>query len=248
MNVSVSEALESIEVLLRRAKLESVTARGVLLDSGDVLIRPRGGRWNPRFDFEAVLLRHHPEADASRFPDAFRAGEKFLTSFEGTAARDDYHRVMLRELDIEDPSVELLVELDGPTDLPVIETFPEVVAVLTEIRARGLPMAMVTDNWGTSETVRAFHDRVATGEFFDVIVVSEELGCRKPDPRMFHTASDALGLTPEECCFVDDWPGHVEAAIALGYQAVVLHREGYQRDVSPGLSTIRTLDELLPLL
>jgi putative hydrolase of the HAD superfamily len=96
----------------------------------------------------------------------------------------------------------------------VIEAFPEVVAVLTEIRARGFPMAMVTDNWGTSEKVRKVHVSVGTGEYFDVIVVSEELGGNKPDPRMYRTASDALGLPPEECLFVDDWPGHVEAAIA----------------------------------
>jgi FMN phosphatase YigB (HAD superfamily) len=219
-----------------------------MLDSGDVLIRPRGGRWNPRFDFEAVLLRHHPDTDESRFPGAFRAGAAFLSNSDGTAPRNDYHRVMLHQLGIADPSLALLAELDGPTDLPVIATFPEVIAVLSEIRARGLALAMVTDNWGTSETVREFHNRVATGEFFDVIVVSEELGCRKPDPRMFRTASDALGLAPEECFFVDDWPGHVEAAIALGYQGAVLHREGYERQVPLGLPTIRTLDELLTLI
>ena len=36
--------------------------RGLLLDSGDALIGPRGGRWNPRFDFEEVVSRHHDVA------------------------------------------------------------------------------------------------------------------------------------------------------------------------------------------
>jgi len=143
---------------------------------------------------------------------------------------------------------DLLAALDAPSEEPVVEAFPEVVAVLAEMRARGVALAMVTDNWGTSETVRKVHDSVATGEYFNAIVVSDELGCHKPDQRMYRTASDALGLTPEECFCVDDWPGHVEAAIALGYQGAVLHREGYERTAAPGIMRISTLDELLLLL
>ncbi len=31
--------------------------KAVLSNSGGILIRPIGGRWNPRFDFEPTLLR-----------------------------------------------------------------------------------------------------------------------------------------------------------------------------------------------
>jgi putative hydrolase of the HAD superfamily len=34
--------------------------QGVLFDSGDVLIRPIGGRWNPRYDFEGIVLGPPP--------------------------------------------------------------------------------------------------------------------------------------------------------------------------------------------
>jgi hypothetical protein len=30
--------------------------RGVLFDAGGVLIGPVGGRWNPRYDFEDIVL------------------------------------------------------------------------------------------------------------------------------------------------------------------------------------------------
>jgi len=32
--------------------------QAVLFDSGGVLMRPSGGRWNPRTDFEAIVLAH----------------------------------------------------------------------------------------------------------------------------------------------------------------------------------------------
>jgi hypothetical protein len=43
--------------------------QGVLFDSGDVLIRPIGGRWNPRYDLEGIVLAHHPDTQVERFPD-----------------------------------------------------------------------------------------------------------------------------------------------------------------------------------
>jgi putative hydrolase of the HAD superfamily len=58
--------------------VEDRPIRGVLFDSGDVLIHPIGGRWNPRDDFESILLGHHPETPVERFPDAFAAGQRLL--------------------------------------------------------------------------------------------------------------------------------------------------------------------------
>ena len=55
--------------------------RGLLLDSGDTLIGPRGGRWNPRFDFEEVVAHHHPDVLASQFAESFIEGQAFMDGF-----------------------------------------------------------------------------------------------------------------------------------------------------------------------
>ena len=52
--------------------------RGVLFDSGDTLIQPIGGRWNPRFDFEGVVQRHFPTVTDDAFPAAIAAGQRLL--------------------------------------------------------------------------------------------------------------------------------------------------------------------------
>ena len=41
--------------------------QGVLFDAGGVLIRPAGGRWNPRHDFESILLTHLPRTRTDDF-------------------------------------------------------------------------------------------------------------------------------------------------------------------------------------
>jgi HAD superfamily hydrolase (TIGR01509 family) len=55
------------------------------------------------------------------------------------------------------------------------------------------------------------------------VVISSDVGLRKPDPAVYELAAAQLGLPPEDCVFVDDLPGNLKPARALG-MATVLHR------------------------
>jgi putative hydrolase of the HAD superfamily len=200
---------------------DSTPVRGILFDSGGTLVGPAGGRWNPRFDFEEVLLWHHPDVPRSKFSEAFIAGDVWLSASASPTSRDDYHRVMLAVLDVDAPSTALLAELDAPTELPVLEPFPETVAVLRALAAREVPMCLVTDNW---RGIERLYEQLELARFFKGFVVSEVLGCRKPDPRMYAAGADALGLRADECLFVDDDPDLVGAALDLGYQGATIVR------------------------
>ena len=54
-------------------------------------------------------------------------------------------------------------------------------------------------------------------------MISSEVGLRKPDPAIYELAAERLGLPPSACVFVDDLPGNLKPARALG-MATVLHR------------------------
>jgi putative hydrolase of the HAD superfamily len=217
--------------------------QGLLLDSGGVLIGPTGGRWNPRYDFEQVLDRHHPGIPASAFPAAFAAGQQVLDSASGTASRADYHRAILRMLGIDEPAAELLAELERPAaELPV-EPYPEVRSVLARLHADGVPMVVVSDAWPDLDDL---YQRLDLRHYFVALVISAVLGGRKPDPRMYRAGSDALGLAPAECLFVDDDPELVAAAIRLGYQGVAVVRD-LGTGPAPATPWITSLREL-PLL
>lgn len=58
-------------------------------------------------------------------------------------------------------------------------------------------------------------------QLVDVIVYSHEAGVAKPDPRAFRRLCDALAVAPGELLFVDDVPGHIEAAGALGIHGIL---------------------------
>ncbi|MET1002275.1 MAG: HAD-IA family hydrolase [Acidimicrobiia bacterium] len=216
--------------------------RAVLFDSGDTLLRPIGGRWNPRFDFEQVVLRHAPDVDASMFPAAFAEGQTFLDNAANTPDRDDYHRAMLRVLGVSEPSADLLHELDRPLNRPVVEPFPDVRRSLTELRSAGVRMAVVSDSWPNLE---AIYRQLGLRDFFDGFAISTIVGCRKPDPRMYRAGSDIVRVVPADCLFVDDDPALVSAAMSLGYRGVTICREAERPDDVP---SIESLDELRGLL
>ncbi len=55
---------------------------------------------------------------------------------------------------------------------------------------------------------------------FNEVVLSYQLGTVKPDPTMYQTISNRLGVLPEECLFVDDLQRYCEAAEQLGMKAI----------------------------
>jgi HAD superfamily hydrolase (TIGR01509 family) len=215
--------------------------RGVLWDSGDTLVGPVGGRWNPRLDFEEVLARHAPDAPQERFLEAFAAGDAALHAATGTLARDDYHRVILALLDVE-ATPALLEELDRPLDRPVIDFLPGALEALEALHVRGVPMAIVSDNWLGAERL---YEQLKARHYFASFITSEEMGCRKPDPRMYAAGANAIGLPAAECLFVDDDPDLVHAAIALGYQGAVFDPAATPH---PGLTVLSDPRQVLALL
>ncbi|MGH2978041.1 MAG: HAD family hydrolase [Solirubrobacterales bacterium] len=92
------------------------------------------------------------------------------------------------------------------------------IEALRRARAAGLRTGLISNSWG-----RGRYDRDSFAELFDGVVISGEVGLYKPQPEIFRLGAERIGLTPEECVFVDDLRENCEGAEAVGMQAV-LHR------------------------
>ena len=57
--------------------------------------------------------------------------------------------------------------------------------------------------------------------YMDGGLVSFKVGMTKPDPAMYQRFLDEYGLKAEECVFVDDTAGNVEAAKQIGFEGIV---------------------------
>lgn len=98
------------------------------------------------------------------------------------------------------------------------ELFPGVADLLRTLRGRAR-LGVVTN--GMPELQRYKASAAGLDGLVDTIVVSGEMGCVKPDPRVFLAALDRLGVDPANAVMVgDNLARDVEGAAALGMRTV----------------------------
>ena len=83
-------------------------------------------------------------------------------------------------------------------------------------RARrfGVRTGLLSNSWGLD------YPRHDWDELFDAVVISGEVGMRKPEHAIYRLAADRLGVEPAECVFVDDLGPNVRAAVEVGMVGV----------------------------
>jgi len=88
-------------------------------------------------------------------------------------------------------------------------------------------------------------------KFFDVIVISGDVGWRKPSPKIFEKALEELHVSDSEAVFVGDAPFHdIAGARHVGMKTVLLRRLGEKETADTGNpdKIISGLEELLTIL
>jgi putative hydrolase of the HAD superfamily len=101
----------------------------------------------------------------------------------------------------------------------VLPPNPRMLAVVRRARAAGVRTGLLSNTWGGAEG----HDEAALGALFDALVLSHEVGLRKPDPAIYALAAGRLGVPAAACVVVDDLITNVIGAREAGMRA--LHHE-----------------------
>jgi putative hydrolase of the HAD superfamily len=92
------------------------------------------------------------------------------------------------------------------------------VARLRQARADGLFVGMLSNMPPAWD--RHWRRMVDPDALFDDVVLSFEVGYRKPDRAIFEVAIARSGVRPAECLFVDDLEKNCAGAVATGLQAL----------------------------
>jgi putative hydrolase of the HAD superfamily len=110
-------------------------------------------------------------------------------------------------------------EVDGAEVLALLAGDPRPVMVdaLHRIKVRGLPLALLTNNFVAGGSRPELEAIVA---LFDVVIESSKVGVRKPDPRFYEMACEQLGITPAEAVFLDDLGVNLKPARAMGMTTI----------------------------
>ena len=99
-----------------------------------------------------------------------------------------------------------------------LEPLPGLLDFLEEAGESGLRTALVTN--APEENVEAILLALGLGEFFDEVVLSDEVGPVKPDPAPYRAALDRLGISSEEAVAFEDSTSGISSAVGAGIPTV----------------------------
>lgn len=196
---------------------------GLLVDWGGVMTTNLFRSFSAFCEAEGL----DPQALAQAFAGNRAARELLIGFEEGRVAEATFERELGALLGV--GSAEGLIDRLFSGALP---DEPMVGAVRAARRA-GVATGLISNSWGTTR-----YPRGLLAELFDGVVISGEVGVRKPAPRIYELGAEAIGREPSQCVFVDDLPFNLPPAEQLG-MAVVHHTEA--------AATIATLEQLLGL-
>jgi len=148
----------------------------------------------------------------------------------GECATDEFERILAARLFRTDGGA---VAAEGLLQrmFAASERVPAMEGAIRAVRAAGLRTGLLSNSWGAGD-----YPLEDFPGLFDAVVISGEVGMRKPEEGIFLHAADALGLAPGSCAFIDDMEANVAAATDCGMTAL-LHTEA--------AVTVAALEDLL---
>ena len=126
-----------------------------------------------------------------------------------------------------------------------VEAFPETEEVLEYLKGR-YRLAVISN--ASSELPRYAIKRLGLESYFEVIVLSRDIGIRKPSPEIFKFTLQKLRLSSSQAVHVgDSMEKDVLGAKKAGMKAVWINRSGEEASVDADY-VLRSISELTRIL
>ena len=95
------------------------------------------------------------------------------------------------------------------------EHAPDMNGLVHRARKKGIKTALLSNSWGNN------YPRHGWDDMFDEVIISGEVGMRKPDAEIYHHTLELLKVKPNESVFVDDLAHNIKGAAELGMIGVL---------------------------
>lgn len=206
---------------------QPVPSRGVSPGGHHGLVIDWGGVLTERLD---VAVRAWADREGIDFDHYLQALARWFSPQERLEAEiNPIHAIERGEMTVPDFERRLGAELQRLDGHPIettglldrmfgcFETAHAMNSLVVRARRHGIRTALLSNSWGNT------YPRDGWDDMFDVVVISGEVGLRKPEPEIFDLTCQRLQVVPHDCVFVDDLEANVAAAEELGMTGV-LHR------------------------
>jgi len=112
--------------------------------------------------------------------------------------------------------------------------------LLDNLQARDFKLGLISN---ATDLARKVLNHLGLSKYFETVIISDEVGFRKPDKRIFRLAASKANVAPNRTLYVGDkFEVDVVGARKAGMNSILIDRTGIYSDVS--CIRIRTLKEL----
>lgn len=178
--------------------------RGLLVDWGGVLTSDVFESFRAFCELEGLA----PDAIASAFRNDVDCRNLLIAFETGTLPEEEFEVRFAPFLGVAAPGLIDRLFAGSASDEEMIEA-------VRRARSAGIRTGLVSNSWGTRRYPRDLLD-----ELFDGVVISADIGIRKPSPEIYALGAERIGLEPRACVFVDDLPFNLVPAAELGMATV----------------------------
>jgi len=177
---------------------------GLLVDWGGVLTSNLFDSFGSFCELEGL----ERDAVARRFREDRASRELVIELETGRLAEEEFEARFAPILGVAPP---------GLIDRLFARSRPDALMLGAVRRARdaGVRTGLISNSWSARH-----YDRALLAELFDGVVISGEVGIRKPAPEIYALAVQRIGVSAAACVFVDDLPVNLEPAAQLGMATV----------------------------
>ena len=228
--------------------------KSILFDSGKVLNRPLTGHWfiSPNF-FKYVNKEKFLSIEKERINNAFSNAQKYLFNEKLIKNREEelihfsnFYKLFSENLpELQINNIEDLAK-DMVYNTSKYVFYEDVKEVIPRLKNK-YKMAVVSDAWPSLENVFIDADMK---KYFEIIVISTQIGTLKPDPRMYETAIERLQVNNSEAIFIDDNINNCLGAERLGIKSILMSRENFNenKEKNKTMLVVKDLYELEQML
>jgi putative hydrolase of the HAD superfamily len=188
--------------------------RGLLIDYGGVLTT------NLFDSFRAFCEREGlaPDVIVRQFRGNTEARELLIELETGRMEEREFEERLAGLLGVDSTNLIDRLFAGSQPDQPML-------AAVRTARQGGIRTGLISNSWGTHR-----YDRAQLSELFDGVVISGEVGMRKPAAQMYSLGAESIGLPSGDCVFVDDLPFNLVPAAELGMATV--HHVSAERTIA----------------
>jgi putative hydrolase of the HAD superfamily len=146
-------------------------------------------------------------------------------AYHGLITQDEYREAILHLYGLNDPALIELGKHLMDRDDNNVEFFKGVPDTLKKLKEKGYMLGIITDTSIPTHVKLSWFEQGGFGDVWDSIISSKELGCQKPDPRIYRAALDQIGLSPDRSIFVGHDPHELQGAKSVGMKTIAFNYE-----------------------